>query len=613
MTDSAQPRPSRSPPFRRTAAVLALPLLAAVLVYLSAPRLVAWQIAHRLQEAGLQDVHLEAGYPGPDALLLHRLRFAVPFEGHRLEVDADTVRVAYRLPGLLRGRVLSVQIGPWRAAWVPSAGPAPPPAPPPLPGPWIRELPFESVSLATGSLRAGDRRWDLDAEMAAAGGRLALQAHIRGAPAARLSAELLDSGRATLVVGPAGREGRPALRIVLDGPSPARWTLQVQGRLAPLLAWLTPLADWPLKAGTGEIELDARSDATGISGRFAFQAGALTWPGRAEDLALSGAGRFTGRGARWRLHWERLRIAGRWPRGTVPARGAVQLTAPLTMEWTGQAQRRILRLPGGVSLAGEALHYGEWRADRLALRGGALELGLGPQGDWSPARPWGIRLQVPVLHGPAQSLGRLGPVTARLVLRRGTGGPARLVLETAEAGILGGTVGLARLPLWPLPATARTRVGVAGLDLARLVALEQRPDLEASGRLDGVLPLVLTPEGPRIAGGRLAARPPGGVIRFRAGAAARGAAANAQLAMTYRILEDFHYRHLAARVDYTPRGDLLLEVRLRGRNPAYAGGRPVHLNLTVQENVPALLRSLGLAGELSGRVEERVRRHYQRR
>ena len=45
-------------------------------------------------------------------------------------------------------------------------------------------------------------------------------------------------------------------------------------------------------------------------------------------------------------------------------------------------------------------------------------------------------------------------------------------------------------------------------------------------------------------------------------------------------------------VQYQEDGNLWLNTRLEGRNPGWQNGRPVHFNLNVEENIPALLKTL---------------------
>ena len=67
------------------------------------------------------------------------------------------------------------------------------------------------------------------------------------------------------------------------------------------------------------------------------------------------------------------------------------------------------------------------------------------------------------------------------------------------------------------------------------------------------------------------------------------------LGITIRALSNFEYESLSSEVDYTAGGDLKLQLRLTGRNPDLDNGRPVILNLGIENNVPQMLRSLQAA------------------
>jgi hypothetical protein len=75
-----------------------------------------------------------------------------------------------------------------------------------------------------------------------------------------------------------------------------------------------------------------------------------------------------------------------------------------------------------------------------------------------------------------------------------------------------------------------------------------------------------------------------------------------------QALSNFQYRSLASGVEYSPDGDLVLSMRLEGRNPDMEGNRPVVLNLTVEDNVPQLLKSLQAARSVEDIIEKRLRR-----
>ncbi len=63
---------------------------------------------------------------------------------------------------------------------------------------------------------------------------------------------------------------------------------------------------------------------------------------------------------------------------------------------------------------------------------------------------------------------------------------------------------------------------------------------------------------------------------------------------------------LKVNAESTVKGDLTLRVELKGHNPDWQSGRPVHSNLNLQENLPMLLRSLCVADDATERVQRRL-------
>lgn len=185
--------------------------------------------------------------------------------------------------------------------------------------------------------------------------------------------------------------------------------------------------------------------------------------------------------------------------------------------------------------------------------------------------------------------------------------PASLKIEQARARLLGGLVEAEPVTLVPGRENPPVMLHLQGIELARLLELEQQPGLQGTGALDGTLPVVITPDGIRMRQGRLAARAPGGVIRYRPTEKVRKMAKNNRgIGMLTEALTDFRYRQLDITANYHKSGDLDLRVMLKGHNPAWQKGRPLHLNLTLQENIPVLLRSLQAASTLDGGITGRV-------
>jgi hypothetical protein len=58
---------------------------------------------------------------------------------------------------------------------------------------------------------------------------------------------------------------------------------------------------------------------------------------------------------------------------------------------------------------------------------------------------------------------------------------------------------------------------------------------------------------------------------------------------------------------------LRLALRLEGHNPNLEQGRPIHLSINLEEDIPALLTSLQLTDRVSDTIQRRVRERLQQR
>ncbi len=76
--------------------------------------------------------------------------------------------------------------------------------------------------------------------------------------------------------------------------------------------------------------------------------------------------------------------------------------------------------------------------------------------------------------------------------------------------------------------------------------------------------------------------------------------------MTLRLMENFQYTDLDVKVHLAPSGEMNLAVSLKGNNPGELDGRPVNLNINLEENIFDLIRVLKLTDELTREIEKRV-------
>ena len=130
------------------------------------------------------------------------------------------------------------------------------------------------------------------------------------------------------------------------------------------------------------------------------------------------------------------------------------------------------------------------------------------------------------------------------------------------------------------------------VQLQFMAALAGFEAIELSGSLSGMLPVSVTDDSITITDGMLENDPPGGVIRYRSGAAIEANAPQSGLDIATTALANFEFDSLKSDVNYSADGDLALQMRLTGVNPDYDASQPINLNLGVENNIPELLRSL---------------------
>ncbi|MEO7635347.1 MAG: YdbH domain-containing protein [Sphingomicrobium sp.] len=130
--------------------------------------------------------------------------------------------------------------------------------------------------------------------------------------------------------------------------------------------------------------------------------------------------------------------------------------------------------------------------------------------------------------------------------------PGQLVrIERGEWPFMGGTLILQETVLnFARPTAKRLTFEVVGLDANTFVQNFGFKEIGATGKFDGVLPMIFDENGGRIVGGRLDARVPGGSLSYV------GAVNRANLGFAAKIafdaLKDLHFRTMVVRLD----GDL---------------------------------------------------------
>ncbi len=150
-------------------------------------------------------------------------------------------------------------------------------------------------------------------------------------------------------------------------------------------------------------------------------------------------------------------------------------------------------------------------------------------------------------------------------------------------------------------------VHARSVNLAEMLSIQEFDKVEVTGFVDADLPVTLGEGGIRIADGKLNGIPPGGVIRYRQATAAASADTSA-VGFATQALSNFEYETLSSDVRYEENGDLVLKMQIRGSNPDFENGRPIVLNLGVENNVRDMLRSLQATRSAQDVIERRINR-----
>ncbi len=151
------------------------------------------------------------------------------------------------------------------------------------------------------------------------------------------------------------------------------------------------------------------------------------------------------------------------------------------------------------------------------------------------------------------------------------------------------------------------------LDIAEIVRLHGFDGLNATGKVSGTIPVRLGSKGVSVSKGRIRADKPGGIINYipdAKGEAVKSASLKSEVLLN--LLRDFRYDVIDAETEYKTDGQLLMKMQLKGKSPRQYKERPVHLNLTLEQNILSLLKSLRSVNGLNERIDRKVRQSYKR-
>ena len=186
-----------------------------------------------------------------------------------------------------------------------------------------------------------------------------------------------------------------------------------------------------------------------------------------------------------------------------------------------------------------------------------------------------------------------------------------LKINNASGQIFGGEVKIPKLDY--SIASNSTNIFTLWLqkvDLEQIVSILNREDLEVSGTISGSVPMEVSKTKISINNGTLKADAPGGVIKYlpKDPEALKGMLGSS-LEFVLKALKNYHYNSLVLTPSYKSDGTLSFLAQLEGNNPDLNNQRPIHVNLNVEQNLPALLKSLQMKSKVEQAIGEKFKKN----
>ncbi|MFT2091453.1 YdbH domain-containing protein [Paraglaciecola sp. 2405UD69-4] len=144
-------------------------------------------------------------------------------------------------------------------------------------------------------------------------------------------------------------------------------------------------------------------------------------------------------------------------------------------------------------------------------------------------------------------------------------------------------------------------VELTNIELSEVVALQQQPGINITGRVNGDLPIRLTQEGISIDEGWMASLEGGKLTIVNNPSFDSIKAQQPELA----LLENLDFTQLSSNVKFTPDGWVFFDIALKGNNPDKK--QSVNFNYSHEENLFSLLESIRLVNSVGNSVEQKIK------
>ena len=182
--------------------------------------------------------------------------------------------------------------------------------------------------------------------------------------------------------------------------------------------------------------------------------------------------------------------------------------------------------------------------------------------------------------------------------------PSLISLSEFSAGLMDGQIALEHVDFDMVKHTAETELIFDRIPLQKLLDLQGMKKIYATGTLRGKIPIIIKDQLFEIPTGNMDADQTGQIIYSTT--PEERAAANESLRLTYDALSNFLYSELISSISMSPDGQSVIRLQLKGVNPSFQDGRPIHLNLNVEQNLLELLKSLTISTNIEQAISEKA-------
>ena len=182
--------------------------------------------------------------------------------------------------------------------------------------------------------------------------------------------------------------------------------------------------------------------------------------------------------------------------------------------------------------------------------------------------------------------------------------PSMISLSEFSAGFMDGLVAIEHVDFDMAKHTAETELILDRIPLQKLLDLQGMKKIYATGTVRGKIPVIIKDQLFEIPTGNMDADQTGQIIYSTT--PEERAAANESLKLTYEALSNFLYSELISSISMSPDGQSVIRLQLKGVNPSFQEGRPIHLNLNVEQNLLELLKSLTISTSIEQAISEKA-------